>query len=99
MLAKLDEAEGLLNEAQDLLELEEIQDATAKLRDANVLISQVCQDLRDVAIELNPSRVRGFLEEAYQYRERFRERFRDAWNEEFDVNGFLNEFGYQNEEE
>ena len=99
MLTKLDDAEELLNEAQDLLELKEIEAAKVSLREANALISQVCQDLKEIAQELNPSRVRGYLDEAYRYRERFRERFGQAGTEGFDVSGFLQTQGYQNEEE
>jgi len=99
IVTKLDDAENLLNEAQDLLLLDQVEEAADNLREANALISQVCQYLKEVAEELNPSRVRGYLDEAYCYRERFRERFGHAWDEEFDVNGFLNEHGYQNEEE
>jgi len=99
VISKLDEAEDLLNEAKDLLLLDEVEDAKDNLKEANDLISQVCQYLKEVAEELNPSRVRGYLDEAYRYRERFRERFGHAWDEEFDVNGFLQTCGYQNEEE
>lgn len=97
--SKLDDAENLLNEANDLVQLNEIEDATAKLKDANVLISQVCQYLKNVAEKLNPARLRGYLNDAYQYRERFRARFGRAWNEEIDVDKFLQAQGYQNEEE
>jgi hypothetical protein len=99
MLAKLDDAEELLNQAQDALDLNEIEAAKDSLKEANTLISQVCQDLKQIAQELNPSRIRGYLNEAYQYREKFRERFGRAWNEEIDVDKFLQASGYQNEEE
>jgi len=99
MLTKLDDAEELLNNAQDLLELDEIEAAKDSLREANALISEVCQDLKEIAQELNPGRIRGYLNEAYQYRERFRERFGHAWDEEIDVDGFLQAAGYQDEEE
>jgi hypothetical protein len=97
-LDKLDEAEDWLTDAQDLLELEEIEAAKDSLRKANALISEVCQDLKQIAQELNPSRIKGYLDEAYQYRERFRERFGHAWDEEIDVDEFLQAAGYQNEE-
>jgi hypothetical protein len=99
MLTKLDDAEELLNQAQDALDLNEIEAAKDSLKEANTLISQVCQDLKQIAQELNPSRIRGYLNEAYQYREKFRERFGRAWNEEIDVDKFLQASGYQNEEE
>jgi hypothetical protein len=98
-LAKLDDAEDLLNEAKGLLLADEVEAAKDSLKEANVLISQVCQYLKQVAEELNPFRIRGFLDDACRYRERFRERFGQAWNEDFDVNGFLQTFGYQNEED
>ena len=99
MLDKLDEAEELLEQAQDLLELEEIDAAKDSLRDANVLISQVCQELKQIAQELEPQRIRDYCEGAFQYRERFRERFGQAGTEGFDVDGFLQGYGYQNEDD
>ena len=96
---KLDDAELLLNEAKDSLEDDKIEDAADNLRAANILISEVCQYLREVAQELNPSRIRDFCDEAGQYRDRFRDRFRGAWEEGFDVNGFLQTQGYQNEDD
>jgi tetratricopeptide (TPR) repeat protein len=97
--SKLDEAEDLLNEAKSLLLEDEIEAAKDNLKEANELISQVCQYLKEVAEELNPSRIRGYLDEASRYRETFRERFGHAWDEEFDVDGFLQKHGYQNEED
>jgi len=96
---KLDDAEEWRNNAQDLLELDEIEAAKDSLRKANALISEVCQDLKEIAQELNPSRIKGYLNEAYQYREKFRERFGHAWDEEIDVDEFLQASGYQNEED
>jgi hypothetical protein len=97
--SNLIEAKELLTEAKNEFLPDNIEDAKANLREANILISEVCQYLKEVAEELNPSRVRGYLDGAYRYRERFRERFGHAWDEEFDVNGFLQTCGYQNEEE
>jgi len=97
--SKLDAAEDLLNEAKSLLLEDKIEAAKDNLKEANDLISQVCQYLKEVAEELNPSRIRGYLDEASGYRERFRERFGHAWDEEFDVDGFLQKYGYQNEED
>jgi hypothetical protein len=99
MLTKLDEAEELLNQAQGLLEQEEIDAAKDNLMEANSLISQVCQELKQIAQELDPQRIRDYCEGAYQYRERFRERFAQAGTEGFNVNGFLQGYGYQNEED
>jgi hypothetical protein len=99
MLAKLDDAEELLNQAQDLLEQEEIDAAKDNLMEANSLISQVCQELKQIAQELNPQRIRDYCEGAYQYRERFMERFGQAGIEGFDVDGFLQGYGYHNEDD
>ena len=99
MLAKLDSAELLLQDAQSALDSNQIDDAKNSLRDANSLISQVCQDLRDIAQEFNPQRITEYCEGAYRYRERFRERFGQARTEGFDVDGFLQSLGYQNEED
>jgi len=99
MRAMLDDAEGLLVEAQAYLDSEDMDDAKDSLRAANELISQVCQDLRQIAKELNPQRIRNYCEEAFRYRERFRGRFGEAENEGFDVDGFLQQFGYQNEDD
>lgn len=96
---KLIEAEGLLTEAKDVLLPDNIKDAKTNLREANILISEVCQYLRQVAQELNPQRIKDYCEGAYQYRERFRERFGQAETEGFNVNGFLQEYGYQNEDD
>ncbi|MEJ2105307.1 MAG: hypothetical protein P8X47_12135, partial [Ignavibacteriaceae bacterium] len=73
ILAKLDSAEGLLQDAQSALDSDQIDDAKNSLRDANSLISQVCQELRDIAREFNPQRIIDYCEGAYRYRERFRE--------------------------
>jgi len=96
--AKLIDAEGYLTTAIGLLH-DNVEDAKASLREANILISEVCQYLKQVAQELNPQRIRDYCETAYQYRERFRGGFEQAETEGFDVNGFLQTYGYQNEEE
>lgn len=93
------EAEQLLLQAKTELLSDNITDAKSDLRAANVLISEVCQYLKEAAQELNPSRIRDYCEEAQQYRERFRERFGHAESEGFDVIGFLQGLGYQNEDE
>ena len=93
------EAEQLLLQAKAELLSDNITDAKADLRAANVLISEVCQYLKEAAQELNPSRIRDYCEDALQYRERFRERFGQAESEGFDVNGFLQGLGYQNEDD
>jgi len=95
---KLMDAEGNLTQALEFLP-DNMEDAKASLRDANSLISEVCQYLKEIAQELNPQRIRDYCEGAYQYRERFRERFGQAGTEGFDVNGFLQTQGYQNEDD
>ena len=97
--SNLTEAEELLTQAKNEFLPDNIEDAKVNLREANILISEVCQYLKQVAQELNPSRIRDYCEEAEQYRYRFRERFGQAGTEGFDVNGFLQTYGYQNEEE
>ena len=99
LLAMLTEAQGLLDEAQTYLDSENLDAAKESLQEANRLISQVCQDLREIAQELNPQRITNYCEGAFRHRETFRERFGQAENEGFDVNGFLEQYGYQNEED
>ena len=96
---KLIEANDTLTTAIELLLLDNVEDAKSSLRDANILISEVCQYLKEIAQELNPQRIRDYCAGAYQYRERFRERFGQAGNEGFDVDGFLQGFGFQSEDE
>ena len=96
---KLTLAEELLTEAKDEFLPDNIEGAKANLREANILISEVCEYLKEAAQELNPQRIRDYCEDAYQHREQFRDRFRGAWDESFDVNGFLQTQGYQNEDD
>jgi hypothetical protein len=91
-------AEDLLLEAKNELLPDDIETAKDTLREANALISDVCQYLKEVAQDLNPTRIRDYCEEL-QYRYRFTERFGQAQTEGFNVNGFLQGFGYQNEDE
>jgi len=97
--SKLGEAEALLTEAKDDFLPDNTEDAKSSLRDANILISEVCNYLKEVAQELNPQRIQDYCESAYQYRERFRDRFRNGRDDGFDVNGFLQTQGYQNEDD
>jgi len=99
LLGNLTDAEELLNEAQYSLDSGEIEDAKDALIAANSIISDVCQQLKEIAQELNPSRIKRYLGNAHQYKERFRERFGHAWDEEIDVDKFLQTLGYQNEEQ
>ena len=99
IVTKLDTAEDLLNEAKDELLPDNIEGAKANLREANILINEVCQYLKQVAQELNPSRIRDYCEEAERYRHRLGERFGQAGTEGFDINGFLQTYGYQSEDD
>ena len=91
-------AEDLLLEAKNELLPDDIEAAKDNLREANALISDVCRYLKEVAQDLNPRRIGDYCEEL-QYRYRFRERFGQAQTEGFDVNGFLQGSGYQNEDD
>ena len=95
---KLLEAENYLIEAFEFLS-DNIEESKASLRQANILISEISSYLKELAQELNSQRIWDYCEGAYQYRERFRERFGQAWDEGFDVDGFLESFGYTNEED
>jgi tetratricopeptide (TPR) repeat protein len=100
LLGNLTDAEDLLlNEAQALLNSGEIEDAKDALIAANSIISDVCQQLKEIAQELNPSRIERYLGNAHKYKEKFKERFGHAWDEEIDVDEFLKALGYQNEED
>ncbi len=97
--SNLTKAEDLLNEAKNEFLPDSIEEAKDNLREANRLISEVCQYLKEVAQDLNPQRIRDYCDEAEQYRYRFMGRFGQAGTEGFDVNGFLQTYGYQNEED
>jgi tetratricopeptide (TPR) repeat protein len=98
LLTLLDQAQGNLTLAIDAIPID-IEEAKEYLQTANELISEVCQSLRGIARELNPGRIQGYLEKAYQHRERMRERYRGAWENEEDIDEFLQGLGYENEEE
>ena len=95
---KLIDVKGNLTLALSFLP-DNVEDAKSSLREANMLLSEISQYLKQVAQELNPQRIRDYCEDAYQYRERFREQFRGGWDEGFDVNGFLQTQGYQSEDD
>ena len=99
LLGNLTDAEDLLDEAQVALDLGEIGDAKDALMEANSIISYVCNQLKQIAQELNPQRIGQYIGKAYQYLERFRERFGDTWMEDIDFGAILEEFGYSSEEE
>jgi hypothetical protein len=98
MYDKLIDAEGILTQALEFLP-DQLEKTKASLREANILISEVCQYLKEVAQESSPQRIRDYCVGVYQYKERFRERFGQAGTEGFDVDEFLQRFGYQNEDE
>ncbi|KON33076.1 hypothetical protein AC477_02055 [miscellaneous Crenarchaeota group-1 archaeon SG8-32-1] len=95
---KLMYARGNLTEALGFLP-DNVEDAKSSYREANMLLGEISQHLKQVAQELNPQRIRDYCETAYQYRERFREQFRGGREEGFDVNGFLQTQGYQDEDD
>jgi len=97
--SNITKAEDLLNEAKYEFLPDFIEEAKDNLREANRLISEVCQYLKEVAQDLNPQRIRDYCDEAEQYRYRFMGRFGQAGSEGFDVNGFLQTYGYQNEDD
>jgi len=98
LLAVLDEAQGNLTLALDTLP-DDVDTAKDYLQTANELISEVCQNLKTIAQDLNPGRIRSYLQHAYQNRERVRERMRNNWNNQEDIDAFLQGLGYENEEE
>ena len=95
---KLMDAKGNLTLALSFLP-DNVEEAKSSFREANILLGEISQYLKQVAQELIPSRIRDYCEVAEQYRERFREQFRGGWDEGFDVNGFLQTQGYQNEDD
>ncbi len=80
---KLVDAKGNLTLALSFLP-DNVEDAKTSLREANILLGEISQYLKQVAQELTPSRIRDYCEIAGQYRERFREQFRGGWDEGFD---------------
>jgi hypothetical protein len=99
--ALLDEAEALLNlEKIESLILEGKTSLVAdNLRTANELVSQVYQYLKLQAEEFNTVRIRGYLGDMEQERERLRERLQYAGSLGISVDGILQSLGYHNETE
>ena len=95
---KLMDAKGNLTLAFSFLP-NNVEDAKSSFREANILLGEIGQYLKQLAQELIPSRIRDYCEVAGQYRERFREQFRGGRDEGFDVNGFLQIQGFQNEDD
>jgi DNA repair exonuclease SbcCD ATPase subunit len=68
------DAQELLTSAQEKL-VDNLDEAKENLRNANTLVAQVIQELKQVAKELTPSRIEGYCKIAEQYQYRYRERF------------------------
>lgn len=100
-LGLLDEAETYLNIelAMTLLLEGKVSEVVYNLTQANQLIIQVYQYLKEQAEITNSLRICNYLEGMQRYRERLRERFRFAANEGINVDVFLESLGYQNEAE
>jgi len=99
--ALLDQAEALLDlDAARVLLLEgKITEVTSNLAQANQLISEVYQYMKQQAEESNNFRVNGYLQEMEKARERIQERFRYAGDQGVDVGAILESLGYHNETE
>jgi hypothetical protein len=94
----LTNAQELLTSAQDTL-LDDPEQAKEYLREANIVVTEVIQELRQVARELTRSRIEGYLEIARQYRSRIRERWQQAQSEGFSLESLFQRFGFENDEE
>jgi len=99
--AFLDQAEALLDlgAARALLLEGKVTEITNHLAQANQLISEVYQYMKQQAEASNNFRVNGYLQEMEQARETIRERFRYAGDQGVDVGAVLGSFGYHNETE
>jgi hypothetical protein len=102
------EYKNLLNQAEALLDIDaarelllegKVSEVTSALSEANQLISQVYQYLKQQAEESNNFRVNGYLREMEQARERIREQFRYGADQGIDFEAILESFGYHNETE
>ena len=102
------ELTDLLNQAEVLLDLDtarllllegKVNEVKSKLTQANQLISDVYQYLKQQAEESNNFRINGYLQEMEQARERIRERFRYAGDQGVDVGSIMESVGYSNETE
>jgi tetratricopeptide (TPR) repeat protein len=101
----IQEALDLLNEAEAYLNKDaaiqwlldgNVTETAYNLTQANHLISDAHQILKDLAKEANPRRLNNFLEKMTRTRERLTERLQYAGGEGVDVNGVLNQMGYEN---
>ena len=90
----LDSAEGLLDEARELLFDGDESEVRFNLQEAKQFVSQVYQYLKEQAEESNIWRIYGYCERA---RERIRERFRYGTDEGIAFTAILEALGYQSE--
>ncbi len=97
LLAILEQAQGNLTEARNALP--DVELAREFLQDANQLISDVCKDLKTVAQNMNPGRIRSYIARAFKNNERVQEKFRNKLGNQEDINQFLQGLGYNDEEE
>ena len=100
-IAGLDQAEALLNlvDIKNLILEGKINIVADNLRQANELTSRVYQYLKLQAEEFNTVRIREYLGEMQQARERMRERFQYAESLGLNVDGIFEALGYRNETE
>ena len=97
-IAKLDEAETYLDKDTAIQWILDgnATDVAYNLTQANSLISEVHQILKDLAKGSTLRRIGNYLELMARTRERVRERFMYMGGEGIDVNGVLNQLGYAN---
>lgn len=97
----LDQAETYLNMdlAITLLLEGKVSEVVYNLAQANHLIVQVYQYLKEQAEITNTIRICNYLQICERHRERLREKFRFAANEGINVTDVLESLGYQNENE
>ena len=97
----LDQAETYLNMdlAITLLLEGKVSEVVYNLAQANHLIVQVYQYLKEQAGITNTIRICNYLQICERHRERLREKFRFAANEGINVTDVLDSLGYQNENE
>lgn len=101
----LQEAIDLLDDAEAYLDKDtaiqwlldgNVTETAYNITQANSLISDAHQILKELAREANPHRINNFLAQMTRARERLRERLQHAGGEGVDVNGLLNQMGYEN---
>lgn len=73
-----------------------VKETADNLKQANHLISDAHQYLKDQAEECNEKRINNYLDQMYRARERCREQEQNAGYEGVDVNSVLQSLGYQN---